>query len=109
MAVEVPSAQHRVLIGRGGQHLNELQNKTGTQIQFPGSRSYAQVGEAENAEEFTEVNSADIVKVTGARGAVDAAIMELKVCCFSYRGSNDAYIRSRVRSSPRLPKASLQL
>ncbi|KXN91057.1 Vigilin 1, partial [Leucoagaricus sp. SymC.cos] len=77
-AVEVPNAQHRVLIGRGGQNLNELQNKTGAQIQFPGSRSYAQVGEAENAEEFTEVNSADIVKVSGSRAACEAAIAELK-------------------------------
>ncbi|KAF5351639.1 hypothetical protein D9756_007548 [Leucocoprinus leucothites] len=78
LAVEVPSAQHRNLIGRGGQHLNELQNKTGVQIQFPGSRSYAQIGDAENAEEFTEVDPADIVKVSGTREACEAAIVELK-------------------------------
>ncbi|KAF9454024.1 hypothetical protein P691DRAFT_755082 [Macrolepiota fuliginosa MF-IS2] len=78
LAVEVPAAQHRLLIGRGGQHLNELQNKTGAQIQFPGSRSYNQVGEAENAEDFAEVDSTDIVKVSGTRAACEAAIAELK-------------------------------
>ncbi|XP_006460828.1 hypothetical protein AGABI2DRAFT_221059 [Agaricus bisporus var. bisporus H97] len=78
LAVEVPSAQHRVLIGRGGQHLNELQEKTGAQIQFPGSRSYSHVGEAENAADFTEVDAGDIVKVSGPRAACDAAITELK-------------------------------
>lgn len=77
--MEVPSAQHRVLIGRGGQHLNELQEKTGAQIQFPGSRSYSHVGEAENAADFTEVDAGDIVKVSGPRAACDAAITELKV------------------------------
>jgi transcription antitermination factor NusA-like protein len=79
LAVEVPSAQHRVLIGRGGQHLNELQEKTGAQIQFPGSRSYNQVGDAENAADFTGVDAADIVKVSGSRAACDAAVAELKV------------------------------
>jgi len=78
LAVEVPAAQHRILIGRGGQHLNELQNKTGAQIQFPGSRSYAQLGEAENAEEFNDIDSSDIVKVSGTRPACEAAIAELK-------------------------------
>lgn len=78
-AVEIPSVQHRILIGRGGQHLNELQNETGAQVQFPGSRSYIQVGEAENAADFTEVNPADIVKVSGSRAACEAAIAELKV------------------------------
>ena len=78
-AVEIPSVQHRILIGRGGQHLNELQNETGAQVQFPGSRPYTQVGEAENAADFTEVNPADIVKVSGSRAACEAAIAELKV------------------------------
>lgn len=80
--MEVPAAQHRILIGRGGQHLNELQNKTGAQIQFPGSRSYAQFGEAENAEDFAEVDSGDIVKVSGTRAVCEAAIAELKVNSF---------------------------
>jgi len=76
--VEVPAPQHRLLIGRGGQHLIDLQNKTGAQIQFPGSRSYNQVGEAENAEDFADVSSTDIVKVSGIRAACEAAIAELK-------------------------------
>jgi len=79
-AVEVPSSHYRTLIGRGGQHLNELQNKTGAQIQFPGSRSYAQVGEADNAAELIKANPADIVKVSGSLAACEAAIAELKVC-----------------------------
>ncbi|KAI0675294.1 hypothetical protein C8Q78DRAFT_1075590 [Trametes maxima] len=78
LAVEVPVAQHRALIGRGGQHLNDLQNRTGAQIQFPGSRSYAQVGEAENAEELASVDAANIVKVSGPRAACVKAIEELK-------------------------------
>ncbi|KAG6897662.1 hypothetical protein C0993_007376 [Termitomyces sp. T159_Od127] len=39
LGVDIPVAQHRVLIGRGGQRLNELQPKWDVQIQFPGSRS----------------------------------------------------------------------
>ena len=80
LAVEVPVAQHRALIGRGGQHLNALQTRTGAQIQFPGSRSYTQVGEPENAEDLAGVDPANIVKVSGPRAACEKAIEELKVC-----------------------------
>jgi transcription antitermination factor NusA-like protein len=79
LAVVVPSAQHRALIGRGGQHLNELQDRTGAQIQFPGSRSYLSVGEAVNATEFADVDPSDIVKVSGSQAACEKAIEELKV------------------------------
>lgn len=79
LGVEIPAAQHRALIGRGGQHLNQLQDRTGTQVQFPGSRSYGNVGEPENADELTEVNLADLVKVTGPRAACEKAVAELKV------------------------------
>jgi predicted PilT family ATPase len=79
LATEIPAAQHRALIGRGGQHLNELQNKHGVQIQFPGSRSYNQVGEAENAAELESVDPANIVKVSGPRPACEKAIQALKV------------------------------
>ncbi|GAW04290.1 KH domain-containing protein [Lentinula edodes] len=78
LAVEIPAAQHRALIGRGGQHLNELQDQTGAQIQFPGSRSYAHVGEPENAVDFGDVDPANIVKVTGPRAACEKAIDGLK-------------------------------
>ncbi|KAI0663525.1 hypothetical protein C8Q70DRAFT_363295 [Cubamyces menziesii] len=78
LAVEVPVAQHRALIGRGGQHLNDLQTRTGAQIQFPGSRSYTQVGEPENAEDLAGVDPANIVKVSGPRAACEKAIEELK-------------------------------
>lgn len=79
LAVEIPAAQHRGLIGRGGQHLNELQTRTGVQVQFPGSRSYHRVGEAINANEVKDVDPADIVKVSGSRSSCEAVIDELKV------------------------------
>ena len=79
LAVEIPAAQHRNLIGRGGQHLNELHTRTGVQVQFPGSRSYNQVGEAVNADEIKDADFADIVKVSGSRSACEIAIEELKV------------------------------
>ncbi|KAL1695551.1 hypothetical protein GGG16DRAFT_86381 [Schizophyllum commune] len=78
LAVEVPAAQHRALIGRGGQHLNDLQNRTGAQVQFPGSRSYYQVGEPLNASELEGVDQANIVKVTGSKEACEKAVEELK-------------------------------
>ncbi|KAJ4483213.1 hypothetical protein J3R30DRAFT_3446889 [Lentinula aciculospora] len=78
LAVEIPAAQHRALIGRGGQHLIELQDRTGAQIQFPGSRSYAQVGEPENAVDLGDIDAANIVKVTGPRAACEKAIDSLK-------------------------------
>ncbi|KAH7913169.1 hypothetical protein BJ138DRAFT_1171481 [Hygrophoropsis aurantiaca] len=78
LALEIPAAQHRNLIGRGGQHLNDLQNRTGVQVQFPGSRSYNQVGTADNASEVQQVDPANIVKVSGTRAACEAAIAELK-------------------------------
>lgn len=79
LAVDIPATQHRALIGRGGQHLNDLQTRTGAQVQFPGSRSYGQVGEAENIEEFKDTAEGNIVKVTGPRAACEKAIEELKV------------------------------
>ena len=79
LGVEVPSAQHRSLIGRGGQHLNELQNKTGAQIQFPGSRSYNNVGEPENMAALGDVDPANLVKVSGTRAACEKAVEALKV------------------------------
>ncbi|KIL65972.1 hypothetical protein M378DRAFT_10544 [Amanita muscaria Koide BX008] len=78
LGVQIPAAQHRALIGRGGQHLNELQSKSGAQVQFPGSRSYSQVGEPENAAELADVDAADIVKVMGPREACNTAIELLK-------------------------------
>lgn len=77
--VEVPHAQHRSLIGRNGQHLNELQQRTGAQVQFPGSRSYNQVGEAENAADFKDADPQNLVKVSGSRAACEKATKELSV------------------------------
>ncbi|KAF8904496.1 hypothetical protein CPB84DRAFT_1814479 [Gymnopilus junonius] len=78
LAVEVPAAQHRALIGRGGQNLNDFQDKFNVQIQFPGSRSYNQVGEPENLADLEAVSPADIVKVSGPRAACEKAVAELK-------------------------------
>lgn len=80
LGVDIPAGQHRAFIGRGGQHLNDLQAKhNNIQVQFPGSRSYAQVGEPENAAELADVEPANIVKVSGPRSSCEAAIAELKV------------------------------
>ncbi|KAI6046041.1 hypothetical protein EDC04DRAFT_2631698 [Pisolithus marmoratus] len=70
VAVEIPAAQHRNIIGRGGQHLNDLQNRYGVQIQLPGSRGYGQVGEPSNASEVEGADPGDIVKVSGSQGAL---------------------------------------
>lgn len=82
ISVEIPHAQHRALIGRGGQHLNDLQSRTGAQIQFPGSRSYGQVGEAENAADFANADPQDVVKVTGPRKGCEEAIKALQVSSY---------------------------
>jgi hypothetical protein len=91
LAMEIPASQHRTLIGRGGQNLNDLQNRMGVQVQFPGSRSYYQFGEPENATDVADVDPANIVKVSGARKACEMAIDELKV-----RGIPFALLRSHV-------------
>ena len=102
LAVEVPAAQHRLLIGRGGQHLIEMQDKFDVQIQFPGSRSYNQVGEPENAAELADVEPANIVKVVGSREACEKAIAEFKVSFASF--NNDKPSNSGVSSpTSRLP------
>lgn len=77
LGVNVPAALHRALIGRGGQHLTDLQNRTGTQIWFPGSRAYASAGELDNANEVEGVAAEDLVKVVGPSTGCKAAVAEL--------------------------------
>jgi KH domain len=79
LAVEIPVAHHGALIGRGGQNLNDMQNKYNVQIQIPGSRSYNQVGEPENLSDFAGVDTSNLVKVSGPRVACEKVITELKV------------------------------
>lgn len=79
LGVDIPAVQHRALIGRGGQHLNELQNKYSVMVLFPGSRSYFQTEDPENAADLTDVDPANVVKVSGSRPAAEKAINELKV------------------------------
>lgn len=98
LAVEIPASQHRNLIGRGGQNLNELQNRTGVQVQFPGSRSYNQFGDPENASEMADADPANIVKVSGSRKACEAAVEELKVYStffinFSFSCSSQTHVK----------------
>lgn len=79
VAVVIPAAQHRNIIGRGGQNLNDLQSRHGVYVQFPGSRGYDQVGEPSNASEVENADPADIVKVNGSQSACQAAIAEIMV------------------------------
>lgn len=54
-----------------------MQGRTGTQVQFPGSRSYQQVGEPENAAELKDVETQNLVKVLGPRSAAEKAVAEI--------------------------------
>ncbi|KAF8608753.1 hypothetical protein BDV93DRAFT_602647 [Ceratobasidium sp. AG-I] len=77
LGVDIPASSHRSLIGRGGQHLNELQDRHKVTVQFPGSRSYFQMGEPENADELSNVPAENLVKVSGSRAACESAIKEM--------------------------------
>lgn len=79
LGVDIPAAQHRILIGRGGQNLNEIEKKFSVKIQFPGSRTYTQVGEPENVADLGEAEAGNIVKVSGSRAACEKAVADLKV------------------------------
>ena len=79
LAVDVPAPQHRALIGRGGRNLIEFQQKFNVQVQYPGSHSYNQAGVPENADELADVAPENMVKVAGARSAVEKAVEDLKV------------------------------
>lgn len=79
LGVAIPAQHHRMLIGHGGQHLSELEKRTGAEVQFPGSRSYNQVAAAENAAEIGDADPKNVVKVVGPRAACEKAIAELLV------------------------------
>ncbi|KAG1716418.1 hypothetical protein ID866_770 [Astraeus odoratus] len=78
LAVEMPANQHRNIIGRGGQYLNDLQSRHGVHIQFPGSRGYHQAGEPVNPSSVENADPADVVKVSGSQSACEAAIAEIQ-------------------------------
>jgi len=69
LTVDIPASirlllgHHGALIGRGGQHLNDMQNNYNVQIQIPGSRSYNQVGESENLSDFAGIDASNLVKL----------------------------------------------
>lgn len=98
VGVDIPAGQHRALIGRGGQHLNDFQAKFDVMVQFPGSRSYAQAGEPENADELSEVDQANIVKISGSKVACKKAAEELKVSSFLISLGVVAYLSRSVTS-----------
>jgi hypothetical protein len=58
--------------------LINFQNKFNVQVQYPGSNSYRNTGETENAEELSDVPPQELVKVAGARASVGEAIEQLK-------------------------------
>jgi hypothetical protein len=77
--VQIPTAAHSSLIGRGGRNLISFQDKYKVQVQYPGSNSYKYVGEPENTEELADVPPDELVKVAGGRASVVEAIEQLKV------------------------------
>jgi KH domain/Ras family len=85
LGVQIPTAAHSALIGRGGRNLINFQNKFNVQVQYPGSNSYKNTGEPENAEELSDVPPEQLVKVAGARASVGEAVEQLKVCCLLAR------------------------
>ncbi|KAH9979180.1 SCP160 protein [Russula compacta] len=78
LGVQIPTAAHSSLIGRGGRNLISFQNKYNVQVQYPGSNSYKHAGEPENAEELADVPPEELVKVAGAHASVEEAIEQLK-------------------------------
>lgn len=98
LAVDIPAPQHRMLIGRGGQNLNEIEQKFDVKIQFPGSRTYNQAGKPENLADFADADPANIVKVSGSRAAVEKALVDLKVC-LHYSVRNSSLSRNRRATS----------
>jgi transcription antitermination factor NusA-like protein len=102
LGVAVPASQHRALIGRGGQNLNDLQSRTGVTVQFPGSRSYSSVGEPKNLADLGDVDPADLVKVFGPSASCAKAIAELSV-------SQSNYVETREYISLLLPPRPIRL
>lgn len=98
LAVEIPLAQHRMIIGRGGQNLKHVEHKFNVEIQFPGSRSYDQVGDAVNLAELSDADPATIIKVSGSPVACEKAIAQLKVCPLSMMpyNSTDKFDRASL-------------
>lgn len=80
LGVQIPTAAHSSLIGRGGRNLLSFQDKYKVQVQYPGSNSYKYAGEPENVEELVDVPPEEVVKVSGGRASVAEAIEHLKVC-----------------------------
>jgi predicted PilT family ATPase len=70
--VQIPRAQHPIIIGRNAFQLKEIQSRFNVEIQFPGSRSYHETPTAENLNEEIE-NSEEAVKIIGKEENIEAA------------------------------------
>lgn len=107
MAVGIPLAQHRMIIGRGGQNLKDLEHKFNVEIQCPGSRSYDQVDDPANSEELVDSDPATIIKVSGSPAACQKAITHLKVCSLLNILFNLAHQSNRISPTPFLTPSKL--
>ncbi|CAB4487493.1 unnamed protein product [Rhizophagus irregularis] len=70
--VQIPRAQHPIIIGRNANQLKEIQSRFNVEIQFPGSRSYHDTPIAEISIEEIE-NSEEAVKIIGKEENIEAA------------------------------------
>ena len=84
LGVQIPTAAHSSLIGRGGRNLIGFQDKYKVVVQYPGSNSSKYAGEPENVEELADVPPEELVKVAGGRASVAEAIEQLKVCYLGF-------------------------
>ncbi|CAG8836554.1 18452_t:CDS:2, partial [Racocetra persica] len=70
--IQIPRAQHPVIIGRNGTQLREIQNRFNVTIQFPGSRSYNDTPIVSHTNDNIE-NSEEAVKIIGKAENIEAA------------------------------------
>lgn len=75
--VVAPQSQ-RMLIGRGGSRVNELQAEHSVRLVFPGRKEYSDLGEPINKAELTEGNDSNIVKLVGDEQRCKALAEEIK-------------------------------
>jgi len=74
--IQIPRAQHPILIGRNGMQLREIQSRFNVTIQFPGSRSYNDIPIVSHTNGKIE-NSEEAVKIIGKAENIEAAKAEI--------------------------------
>ncbi|CAG8571216.1 4357_t:CDS:2, partial [Cetraspora pellucida] len=70
--IQIPRAQHPIIIGRNGIQLREIQSRFNVMIQFPGSRSYNDTPTVSHMNNNIE-NSEEAVKIIGKAENIEAA------------------------------------